>query len=67
MKRILHFFDKLEDGIRIALSRRPIVYAFVGGTAIVLFWRGVRMVADAIQFLTGSASLGFGDLYSLFR
>ena len=34
----------------------------MGGTAIVLFWRGVRMVADAIQFLTGSASLGFGDL-----
>ena len=57
MKRILHFFDKLEDGIRIALSRRPIVYAFVGGTAIVLFWRGVWMVADAIPFLTGPVSI----------
>ena len=57
MKRILNFFDKLEDGIRASLSRRPIVYAFVGGTAIVLFWRGVWMVADTIPFLTGPVSI----------
>ena len=57
MKRIIIFFDKLEDGIRAALSRRPIVYAFVGGTAIVLFWRGVWMVADTIPFLTGPISI----------
>lgn len=57
MKRILNFFDKLEDGIRAALSRRPIIYAFIGGAAIVLFWRGVWMVADAIPFLTGSVSI----------
>ncbi len=57
MKRILSFFDKLEDNIRAALSRRPIIYAFVGGTAIVLFWRGVWMVADTIPFLTGPISI----------
>lgn len=57
MKKILYFFDKLEDNIRAALSRRPIIYAFVGGTAIVLFWRGVWMVADAIPFLTGPVSM----------
>ena len=57
MKRILSFFDKLEDNIRAASSRRPIIYAFVGGAAIVLFWRGVWMVADTIPFLTGPVSI----------
>ncbi len=57
MKEILYFFDKLEDKIRAALSRRPVIYAFVGGTAIVLFWRGVWMVADTIPFLTGPVSM----------
>ena len=57
MRRILRFFDKLEDGIRAALSRRPIIYAFIGGAAIVLFWRGVWMVADTIPFLTGPVSV----------
>lgn len=54
---MLSFFDKLEDNIRAVLSRRPIIYAFVGGTAIVLFWRGVWMVADTIPFLTGPVSV----------
>jgi len=57
MKTMLSFFDKLEDNIRAALSRRPIIYAFVGGAAIVLFWRGVWMVADTIPFLTGPVSI----------
>ena len=57
MKAILRFFDKLEDGIRAAFSGHPIIYAFVGGTAIVLFWRGVWMVADTIPFLTGPVSI----------
>ena len=57
MKEILRFFDKLEDNIRAALSKRPIIYAFIGGTAIVLFWRGVWMVADTFPFLTGPISI----------
>lgn len=57
MKRILHFFDKLEDHIRNTLSRYPVAYAFVGGTAIVLFWRGVWKLADSIPFLTGPISV----------
>ncbi len=57
MKRILRFLDELEDSIRAAFSRRPVIYAFVGGTAIVLFWRGVWMVADTIPFLTGPVSI----------
>lgn len=57
MKKILHFFDKLEDNIRALLSRHDIFYAFVGGIAMVLFWRGVWMVADAIPFLTPVVSI----------
>jgi hypothetical protein len=45
-KMILRFFDKLEDKIRQVLSRSPIIYAFIGGVGIVLFWRGVWELAD---------------------
>ena len=43
------FFDKLEDVIRRALSRKPILYAFIGGVGIVLFWRGVWHTADWVM------------------
>lgn len=55
--KIIHFFDKLEDKIRFALSRHPFTYALIGGVAIVMFWRGVWMTADLIPFLTGPISL----------
>ena len=47
--RALKFFDRLEDRIRAHLSRAPILYAIVGGFAIVLFWRGVWHTADLIE------------------
>ena len=43
------FFDKLEDKIRGWFSRRPILYAFLGGVGVVLFWRGVWHTADWIS------------------
>lgn len=49
LKRILNFFDKFEDKVRAHLSRYPILYTFIGGTAIVLFWRGVWHTADDLQ------------------
>lgn len=57
MKEIYNFFDKLEDDVRAALSKHNILYAFIGGVAIVLFWRGVWKTADDIPFLTGPASV----------
>lgn len=45
-KAIIKFFDKLEDKVRIRMSHKPILYAFVGGAATVLFWRGVWHLAD---------------------
>lgn len=56
-KRILIYFDKLEDRIRGWLSHRPIIYSFIGAFAIVLFWRGVWMTADAFPILTGPVSI----------
>lgn len=49
MKKIIQFFDKLEDKIRRLLSRQPLWYAFIGGIGIVLFWRGVWHTADYIS------------------
>src|SRR3989339_2075103 len=46
MKFIVKFFDKLEDKIRGKLSHYPILYAFIGGVGVVLFWRGVWHTAD---------------------
>jgi len=48
MKKIVKFFDKVEDQVRGHLSRYPILYTFIGGTAIVLFWRGVWITADQV-------------------
>ncbi|MCL5012097.1 MAG: hypothetical protein M1320_01600 [Patescibacteria group bacterium] len=45
-KKTLKFFDKLEDKIRHQLSKTPLLYAIIGGVAIVLFWRGVWHLAD---------------------
>ncbi len=56
-QRIFNFFDKLEDKIRGYLSRRPILYAVIGGVAITLFWRGVWQIADLFPWLTGPVSI----------
>ena len=49
MKIIYKFFDKTEDHVRAWFSRRPILYAFIGGIGVVLFWRGVWHSADMIM------------------
>ena len=54
---ILRFFDKLEDRIRLRLSRYPIFYALIGGIGIVLFWKGVWESAEYFDFLYGPGSI----------
>jgi hypothetical protein len=49
IKNIYTFFDKLEDKVRGHLSNYPIIYTLIGGTALVLFWRGVWHTADILQ------------------
>jgi hypothetical protein len=48
-KSTFKFFDKFEDTVRENLSRVPIIYAFIGGTAVVLFWRSVWHMADVLE------------------
>jgi hypothetical protein len=49
MKSLIKYLDKLEDGVRMRLSHRSILYAGVGGIAFVLFWRGVWHTADILM------------------
>lgn len=60
IKRIVNFFDKLEDKIRIRLSRYPILYAMVGAVGIVLVWKGVWESAEHFPILYGPASIVLG-------
>ncbi|MCX6701791.1 MAG: hypothetical protein NTX96_01170 [Candidatus Zambryskibacteria bacterium] len=46
IRKIISFFDKLEDKVRAKLSHTPILYAFLGGIGVTLFWRGVWHLAD---------------------
>lgn len=59
-KIIDKFFDRLEDKIRGHLSHYPIVYAFIGGVGVILFWRGVWHTADMFSFMTGPVSTIIG-------
>ncbi len=59
-KRLIKFFDKLEDKTRIALSHRPVLYAFIGGIGIVLFWKGVWETAELFPVLFGPVSILVG-------
>lgn len=52
----MHFFDKVEDGIRFFLSRKPMLFALISGTGIVLFWRGIWEI---------SYEIGLSALWSL--
>lgn len=46
IKKIYRWGDRLEDVIRKKLSHYPILYAFVGGTGIIVFWRGIWHTID---------------------
>ncbi len=63
IKGVVKFFNKLEYRLRGKLSHHPILYAFIGGIGIVLFWRGVWHLADdvglgsIISVITGAVVL----------
>jgi hypothetical protein len=63
-KAVYNAGDKLEDHVRGFLSHYPIVYAFVGGIGVVIFWRGVWHTADYIMgsFTAVNAGISSVDL-----
>ncbi|MFA6226888.1 MAG: hypothetical protein WC631_00165 [Candidatus Paceibacterota bacterium] len=46
---VVRFFDRLEDRVRGRLSHRSIIYGFIGGMSLVLFWRGVWHTGDILM------------------
>jgi hypothetical protein len=48
-KKVYDYFDRFEDRVRGRLSRSPILYAFIAGVSIVLFWRGVWRIGDWLE------------------
>jgi hypothetical protein len=60
-KSIDKFLNKIGDKTRRVLSNYPILYAFIGGSGIVLFWRGIWHIADDVSLGSG-ASLIIGAL-----
>lgn len=64
--KIYKFFDKLEDKVRGRLSHKPIIYGFIGGIGVVLFWRGVWHTADYLsEILYYSTFSGPGINYQI--
>jgi len=57
-KKIYNLGDKIEDKARGRLSHYPIIYAFIGGTGVIIFWRGVWHTADYVMSLLFAASDG---------
>ena len=64
IRKIVKFFDKVEDKVRGKLSHYPILYGVFGGVGVVLFWRGVWHTADEVN-LGSLASLIAGSLILL--
>jgi hypothetical protein len=64
LKKVLVFFDKLEDKVRKWLSPRPLTYALIGGTGVVLFWRGIWHTTDFIMGSYFATSLSYQGINS---
>ena len=65
IKEVVNFFDKLEDHVRARLSHTPVLYAFVGGIGVVLFWKGVWETTEYVPHLFGPGSLILGSVLLL--
>lgn len=53
IKWIIRYFDRVEDRLRARLSHKSILYAIIGGTLTILFWRAVWHTADKIMMGEG--------------
>src|SRR3989338_9179189 len=49
IRHIILYFDRLENKIRHRLSKHPVLYAFIGGVGVVLFWKGIWDIADLVK------------------
>ncbi len=65
IRKVVVFFDKLEDRVRISLSHRPILYALIGAIGVILVWKGVWETAELFSWLHGPGSVVLGVLLLL--
>src|SRR3989344_3632325 len=65
VKKLLKFFDKLEDRIRMRLTHAPVLYALVGAIGIILMWKGVEETAGFFPILYGPGSFILGTAIAL--
>jgi hypothetical protein len=63
--KLIKFFDKLEDHVRIGLSHYPLLYSLIAGMGVVLFWRGVWHTADKLEVSSRLGSLVFSGVGSM--
>ncbi|MFA7653798.1 MAG: hypothetical protein WCX97_02025 [Candidatus Magasanikbacteria bacterium] len=61
-KKVYHLGDKLEDKVRGRLSHYPIIYAFVGGAGVIIFWRGIWHSVDLLTRFFWLGELNIADL-----
>ncbi len=65
VQQAVHYFDRLEDRIRSRLAHYPILYTFIGGVAIIVFWRGVWITADQLALLVPERFAFFDGIFSI--
>ena len=63
-RKILNFFDRLEDKARSKLSHAPLLYALIGSLGVILFWRGIWHLADDVG-LSSIISIVLGGIILL--
>ncbi len=61
MKNSFGILSRIAAAVRTYLTHRPLLYALIGGTGVILFWRGVWHLADAYGLGNGLSIL-FGIL-----
>ena len=49
LRKIHQVWHGIKDKIRITLSHHPVLYAFIGGTGVIIFWRGVWHTVDYLM------------------
>ncbi len=52
-KRFTNSLIRFKNHLKASQVKHPVVYTILGGTAIVLLWKGIWDTADAIPFLDG--------------
>jgi hypothetical protein len=59
-KGLITYLGKLEAKIHAHLAHHPVLYAFIGGTGVILFWKGVWETAGFFPILHGPGSILLG-------